>query len=251
MNPIILYNNKLLSGTLSVTSEATGYEKENLLDYRPYKLFKAGAGGTNYITIEFPGTTDANCYGFVGHNLHTAGAVIHFESYAGGVWTEDHEYTPASDKCFIKYFTNLQKEKYRFKIVTASIAPQIGVIFLGQYLQFPTTPVTPFIPITESIEAAEEISKSGHLLGVDIRYNPITTTAVFEDLLRTWVDSDYKPFWNNHAKLLKPFFFGWDLVTRASDCYYVRVPAEAVFEEPLSVLTYVDKIELKMRGINE
>jgi len=112
--------------------------------------------------------------------------------------------------------------------------------FAGVKIQFEYPPETPYTPYAETAAADVERSKNGHILGVST-YNPVLNLqAQFGLVSRTWLDAYYIPFWQNHARLFKPFFFVWDLDTYSADVFFVSIGDDASLETPFSVLTYTD-----------
>jgi hypothetical protein len=251
--PIILYDNRLTDGTPAATDTATGYDVLNIVDNRPYTFWKAASLGTKYITVDCGSAKSADCLAIIGHNLYTAGATVSVESSPdNAVWTERLAgFTPTSDKAALKTFVSASARYWRIKIITAAIAAQIAVAVLGAKVQFEYPPETPYHPYSETPAADVERNKNGHILGVST-YNPVLVLqARFGLISRTWLDAYFIPFWQNHARLFKPFFFAWDLDTYPADVFFVSINDDMAFETPFSFLAYVDVISLTMRGVRE
>ena len=251
--PIILYDNRLTDGTLVATDTETGYDVLNLIDLRPYTFWKAASHGTKYITVDCGAAKSADCLAIIGHNLYTAGATVSIESSPdNSSWTVRLAgFTPTSDKAVLKTFTSASAQYWRIKIVTAAVAAYMAVALLGVKIQFEYPPETPYTPYAETAAADVERSKNGHILGVST-YNPVLNLqAQFGLVSRTWLDAYYIPFWQNHARLFKPFFFVWDLDTYSADVFFVSIGDDASLETPFSVLTNTDVLSLKMRGVRE
>lgn len=252
-NPIILYDSRFMDGTPTATDTAAGFSVLNIKDYRTYTFWKAASSGTKYITIDCAGAKSANCLAIIAHNLYTAGATVSVESSPDNSnWTVRlAEFTPASDKALLKIFTDASAPYWRIKIVTASMAAQIGVVFLGARMDFPYPPDAPYIPYTEGIEAETSIGKTGHILGSTIKFKPLELTARFSNLTRTWVLNTFKVFWDTHASDLKPFFYAWDIDAYPDMVFFVAVDDGSKYQTPVSILQYIDSIELRMRGAKE
>src|SRR5690606_3033179 len=120
-------------------------------------------------------------------------------------------------------------------------------------LEFPYPPDAPYISMDMGISAQGEISETGIPLGVDVRYYPLDIMARWSEgkITRTWYDASFVPFRDSHARLLKPFFYGWDLTNRAADVFYVRCKPGQRFATPLTLLAYVDEVILDMQGVAE
>lgn len=251
--PIILYDSRFLDGTPTATDTAAGFSVLNIRDYRAYTFWKAASAGTKYITVDCGTAKSADCLAIIGHNLKTANASISVESSADNItWTERlASFTPSTDRAFLKTFISASARYWRVKIVTASVVPYLAVAFLGVRLTFPYPPDTPYVPYKETVEAETLQGKTGHILGSVIRFKPIEISAKFSNLTRTWVMNNFKPFWDNHASDFKPFFWAWDIDTYPDMVFYVSIDEGMSYEMPMSVLSYIDSIELKMKGIKE
>lgn len=253
--PIILYDNRFLDGPITATDTDadTIYDVNSIKDWRPYTWWKGAALGTKYITVNCGSAKSADCLAIIGHNLFTSGATISVESSPDNAdWTPRLAgFTVTTDKAFLKTFVSASAQYWRIKIVTAAIAVQIAVALLGVKLQFEYPPDAPYVPYTETPVADVERSKDGQILGVST-YDPVLQIiAQFSNITRTWLDAYYIPFWQIHARLLKPFFFVWDLDTYPNDVFFVSIDESMALETPFSVLSLVDAIVLKMRGVRE
>jgi len=251
--PIILYDNRLTDGTPAATDTATGYDILNIIDLRPYTFWKGASSGTKYITVNCGSAKSADCLAIIGHNLYTAGATVSVESSPdNATWTERLAgFVPTSDKALLKKFTSASAQYWRIKIVTAAVAAYVAVAFLGVKIQFDYPPETPYPPYSETPVADVKRNKNGHILGAST-YNPmLELTAQFGFVSRTWLDAYFIPFWQNHARLFKPFFFAWDLDTYPADVFFVSIDDKMALETPFSILAYVDAISLTMRGVRE
>ena len=275
MNPIILFDNILTEGTLTATSTASGYDVDNLKDYRVYTKWKA-AGTTNqylswnmggiakvraqtgwYIKLQnnallgaITGSVDtADAIGIVNHNLGTIGAQIDVQYYESGAWNTVLTLNPTTDNAILSTFTSHTSGDWRIKLSGMSAAPEIGVMFLGVHLSFPWPPEAPVSPVREGIKSKTEISNTGNLLGTNLAFNPKTINHRFTNLTRTWFTTYYEPFWNNHAKLIYPFFYAWDLTNRPNDVFYGYIDDAIIQEEKLSLLNYNDELVLQMKGV--
>lgn len=253
MNPIILYDNRYNDGAPAATDTASGYDVANIKDMRTYTFWKGASAGTKYITVDCGSAKAADTLAVISHNLKTASASVSLESSTDNSnWTERiAAFTPASDKAFLKTFTSASARYWRIKIVTASIAAQLAVAFIGVHLLFPYPPDTPYTPVEESVEVLSSRSKKGHILGSLISFKPLRFTARFSTLLRTWVFNTFKPFWDTYGSEFKPFFWAWDIDTYPEDIYFVKFSDSYTFKSPLSVLLYADTLELDMEGSKE
>ena len=213
-----------------------------------YGLSQGAVGGTttaSWVRITF----DFVCYDgttsfWIGKNNSTAGSIL-FDS------VELYELLGDNAPVFIPFDYDIYSTRYwRIKITGHTAAPYLGVVLLGECLDFPYPPDTPHEPAQVGIEATTEVSKVGNLLGSIVNYKPITINAVFSILSRDFVYNEFKPFWDSHASLLMPFFWGFDLTTYPESAYFVIIDPASKFSTPLSVLAYVDSLTLAMKGVS-
>jgi hypothetical protein len=255
--PFILYDNIFDNTVTATDTEATGdYNVAYIQDLRPYTYWKAASLGTKHLTIDAGAATAADSLAIFSHNLGTASATVSLESSTTGAWGgEEVEqiagFVPTTDLVIMKTFTSATIRYWRVKIVTAGVAPYLGVCILGARLDFPVYPDSPFTPKTEAINATAEISKGGHLLGVTSRYSPLSFSVNLTWPPMSWVDGDFKTFWENHGRQVKPFFWVPNFTTWADRTYFVRFPASFSLSAPQSDTTNADNLMLSFEGIAE
>lgn len=256
MNPVILYDNRFDDGTPTATDTADGYSPLNIRDGRPYTYHKFAALGTKYITVDCGTAKSADALGIYKHNLGTAAATVSVESSATGAWAGEQVerlagFVPANDKGIIKLFTSASARYWRIKIVTASIAAMFAEVKLSVRLLWPYPPDTPFIPQHKSVKAESVDSKTGQPLGAVVYYKPLKVDAKFSMLLRSWVDTNYAPFYDNHASLKKFFFWAWDLDVYPNMVHFLRLSGDATDALPMTYSQFYDAVTLAMEGMQE
>lgn len=256
--PRILYENRLLDGTPTATdTDATGdFSVNHLTDLRTYTFWKAASYGTKYITIDCGSAKSADSFGIISHNLATASATVSLESSATGAWAGEETarvagFVPAADTAIFKTFATASARYWRVKIVTASVAPYIGVCMFGGALEFPVYPEAPFTPESEGIVAEIASGKEGNLLGATIRHFPISCKASFDSPPLSFVDGAFATFWQTHGRMLKPFFWVPNLADFPGVIRFVRFPDGFKLATPRSNMTYADSLDLNFEGVAE
>lgn len=283
MNPIILYDSILTRGALTVTSEADNYPIENVIDYRSFTKWKATSNATQTIEVnltpqllslegsgagdlllegsgagnillegEAAGAEACTAIGICNHNLGSIGATVKVY-YDNSGWQLVETINPTTDKTILEYWATQSSLKWKIEISGATEAPYIGTIFLGTYLLMPDPPDAPYVPVNEGMKISTEISEAGHLLGAVIEHYPIDINPRWSrtpNFTRTFYTTYFLPFWENHAKLMRPFFYAWDKVNRADDVYYVYLDPGFIRRESLSLLSYTDEVELMLKGVS-
>lgn len=253
--PIICYENRLDDGTPTATDTASGYDVLNLRDLRTYTFHKfLNATGTKYITIDCGSAKSADSLAIVGHNLYTVGATMQLQSSTTGAWAGEQvvriaEFTRTSDKAFIKTFTSASARYWRLRILNMTAAVQMAVVLLGSQLNFENWPAGQFDPNAEKIMAESNNSKTGNLLGSVISYHEREVSVTFNRITDTWFRNTFLPVWHTHLKLLKPFFWAWDLTNNSGDVYFMVLPDDfnlsAAYNSTRRTLT------LQMKGVSE
>lgn len=252
MNPFILRYNNFLFGNITATDTASGYDINNIRDWRDYTYWVAASHGTKYITLDGSGNYKGNTLGIAGHNLGTAAAKVTIDYYkeSTGTWeTALSEFDVTSDKPLVKTFTEQEAYDWRIKIVTASIAPRIGVLMLSQRTEFPSAPEAPLVnksltPLSEAYE-----SESGYLLGIDHKYTKLEINHTYKLLTATFVDSTFLPMWEAHLKLGYPFFYAVDLVNSPLEAWWVRMKKDFVLAPDKTIKDYYESLSLGFEGV--
>jgi len=232
--PLILAENIFLLGDPTATDTETGYDVANIVDYRTHNFWKGASAGTKYITIDCLTAVTADALGIVGHNLYTADADISVESSPdNSTWTERlAAFAPASDKALMKTFTIASARYWRIKIVTASVAARIAVIFLGNRFEFPRYITGSFDPYPEEISAVTARSKTGNLLGSILDVIMCKISVQFTKMTESWVNNTFRPLWDTYLSQLQPFFWAWDVVNHPTEVYYGKIPDDFTLSTP-------------------
>ncbi len=249
MNPIILYDNIIPKAVKFTAYSKNIYGYRNIFDYRPYTYWEASS---HALIVRFRQNMQIDTIGISKHNLFSHGAKVkvgYIDIYTPKVVKE---FMPQNDgNILIKLESELSSREfslYFFDAENKPVKPTIGVVFFGKRMEFPYTPDAPFISLNESIMSETLVSKSGRLLGVNHRFNPINVSHRFSNLERSWIENEYRPFWNNHGKFLKPFFYAPDLDNLPNDVYYCRFSEESLYATQLSNLNYADSLQLNLVG---
>ena len=207
--PFILYDNIFESGTLSASSEASGFDVENVIDWRTYIRWEATAASSQVVTCDFGSPVSCDALGISGHNLSGAELAVHSSdtgSFSGEEVVRLALFTQPDNLPVCKSFTSASARYWRLAISSPSITPEIGVLCIGPRLDFPKNPNRPLSFVDESMEATSRRSKNGHILGATTYYRPYTTVLSFSWLLISFVQGDLYTFWDIHGSKLKPFF---------------------------------------------
>lgn len=249
MNPVILYDNKLLTCTLTVSGTYSGYDKQNVLDYRPYTFWKAAAAGSNFVKGYWAAAQAVDAVGICGHNLYSTGCTIYVEHSPDGTnWTEAEDLVVASDDAILLTFTSATKEYWRLRIENSVGVPYIGVLFFGSALEFEFPPDAPLAPKAKTLKSEAAMSEGGNFLGANVKFAQFELNHVFSEVTNTWYNNSFEPFMEDHAEQLKPFFYAWDLTNKPDDIFYVRLKEDNARADTIDRLNYVQFVYLNMIG---
>lgn len=256
--PIILAENILELGTPTATDTDSdaAYSVLHLTDRRTYTYWLGASAGTKYVTIDCGTAVAADTLAIIGHNLYTANATVSVEHSDDNVtWAEVLAgFTPTSDHAFMKTFTTATKRYRRLKIVTASIAAKIAVVFLGARVTFPRTWSHPsrgsFDPLPEKVVASSVRSKAGNLLGSVLQYASITMTMEIEFLTDTWIAGTFRTLWDTYLSQLYPVFVSWDPGDHPTEVLFGKIPDDFELSRPWTQNAY-RSLSLEFEGVKE
>lgn len=258
MNPIILYDNRFLDAAViqsTDTDPGGDYDVRNIRDLRPYTFHKFTGGGTKYYTVDCGAAKDADCLGVFSHNLGTVGAALSIESSTDNFGASNTQrlvpVSPTTDLALLKPFTLGNDRYWRAKLVTASLAAKSAVVVLGKKLTVPGIPMGPFAPYRESVVSDTPQSELGTQIEANVKYYPIRIDAKFQYLDRTWLDNTFLPFWNNHMKKEKWFFFAWNLDDFPQHVFFVKRAKNYEFQMPISKGYKIKEFTISMEGVSE
>jgi len=126
----------------------------------------------------------------------------------------------------------------RIRIGSGSVAPFIAVAFLGTKMEIPVGPQFSFDPDRQNIKSEKFVSYSGRLVGSAVKYAERMMNVPFQRLSETWVDSDLRPFLEDHYGAMLPFIFVPDpgqvfTSDGITKLYYLTAPDDPTIELPV------------------
>jgi hypothetical protein len=213
MTGFIGYENFFTSGTVTATSEATGFEKENGYDWLTTDWWKPTAGGTYYLTVDMGAADSADYVGIAGHNLGTESAQVTVQ-YSSDNFAADinDAYTleaVSDDTTYIKRFTSQSARYWRLKVVSTNAA-LIGQVSIGARLDIPNLPEPGFRPpqFSSSNRILNSETDGGQFVGRSKISEGAEFTIPMLFLTPSWVRTNW-PTLEDHINLY-PFFYAWD-----------------------------------------
>lgn len=201
-NPVILYNNLLkVAASITVTSEATGYEKERAYDDLTWDYWKPSAAGTVYYTVDLGSVMTIDAWGVFAHDLGSNGGNITLQQSATGAWSGEETdvgsaVSPAGTEPILKLPASFDARYLRWKIVSASAASKIGGLILGQKLSVESDLNPGYAPdsMAPRYEPRINLSDDASFLGVSVRRVPSKGRMSWDLLDPDWARNYWVPF---------------------------------------------------------
>jgi len=241
--PFILYDNVLEDGTLSVTSEESGFPKENMVDWLDWTYWKASSAVTQNIDVDKGAAgISVDTLAVLAHNFGTGGnsldcdiTVQEDDNPSFSSPTTLGSVTITDDKPFYLALTAGTERYNRIKIENMEDAPFIGVIFLGAKMTIPVGPEFDFDPDRQNIQSEKFVSYSGRMVSSAVKYSERDMNVPFRRIAQSFVALNLLPFLEDHWAQMIPFFFVPDPgdVFGTDKIYYLVAPDNPTIELPV------------------
>jgi len=225
MSAFIGYTNLVKSGTVTTTSDAAGYAKENAQSWKTSSWWKANAAGTVYFNIDMGAAVDVDCWGFAGSNLKDNSGTILPEYSATGLWAGeevslDSLHTPTKNVTVFKKVTSVNARYFRFEISSTGAASLFANLFLGEALSLERGQPVGFAPanLNRDRNIFNNMSHGGAYLGRILRHNGSKINIRQQKITRTWIDANWDDL-ADHIELY-PFYFLWDQENYPTEAAY-------------------------------
>jgi len=242
-SPFILYDNVLEDGTVTVTSEASGFPKENMFDWIDWTYWKASSSVDQNIDIDKGAIgISVDTLAILAHNIGSAGdsigaVVTVYEDDNSGFTSPTTLGTVAvsNDRPFYLSLTPGTERYNRIKIANIDEAVYIGVVCLCAKMTIPVGPKFSFDPDKQSIMSEKFVSYSGRMVSSAVKYAQRDINVPFERIPQSFIASDLLPFLEDHYGQMKPFFFVPDPsdVFGTDKIYYLVAPDDPTIELPI------------------
>ena len=202
--PLVLYDNILLDGTVTATTEATDAEVGNLLTDSTFDFWKpTTTSGT--ISLALGTTATASALGISGHDLGTQGATVVIKRGVTTLATIN----PTDDSTIIALFASGTDTAYSVEISGATAAPYISNLFLGVPLVFESGIIPSYTPLwmAEDVELLMNESLGGQFFQNRVIRKSANTNVNLNILDRTFIEGvDFQAF-RRHFNDGRTFFF--------------------------------------------
>jgi len=207
------------TSTVGVTSSASGYDPDWMLDGETWSVWQAGST-TQTITLSFSSQTTSYA-ALAAHNLGSIGASVTCQ--VGGVTVGS--ISPTDDSAIVFLFSSQSASQVQF-VITGGTA-EIAVAQAGDALEMPQLSVFTGLPISESkqVRYRHQQSVTGDVLGravdgADLRFD-LTVQNLPETFRAAAGDITWKGF-INHVDNVGPFFIAAKPSSYPDDVAYAR-----------------------------
>lgn len=193
--PTILWNNIFASGTLSASSEATGYPKENAISEATYSAWQPSSLPAQ-LTVDYGSPVAVDSAALVAHNCGTSGNTTLVESSTdNSTWTTRATITPTDDTTILALFTSVTARYWRFNF-SGGTAPFVGVAMAGARFNFPAGVMPPYTPVwlSQRYELLTATTLGGQFLGNRVLRQGGQTSINLVSVDRTFGESTVLPF---------------------------------------------------------
>jgi len=213
MTSYIGYHNLLESGTVTASTEASGFEKENAYDNNTYDYWKPTAA-TAYLNLDGGYGRWVDYFSLGAHDLFDNSSTVVLQYADDSAYTTNltdafSAVTPTDNSPIFRSFTSVNKRYWRLKL-TGAVA-SLGDVRFGERLEIPSGIPKPFKLLSESRESTRLINKSegGQKLGNStIRYGLKGHSLKLRNLTPAWVRTNWPDFAEHIEK--KMFVLQWD-----------------------------------------
>lgn len=213
--PIILYQNRLTSASVSVTAGTGGQ-----LVLSPNTFDRWNFTGEQSITFTIPSAVLVDAIGVGAHNLSGRTITVEYSADTTGSFIPFSSASSQTDNLPALFIGN-QVSARRIRItVSGSGDGFIGVIYAGLKLQMPHAIYgghSP-LPLNAVTDYFNSKSESGEWIGRQIRRRGYETSVELPRLKPDWYRSQFQPFVDSAKE--NPFFFAWRPVSYPSEVGY-------------------------------
>ena len=159
-------------------------------------------------------------------------------------------FTPASDLAFIKKFVSTSSRIWRFKIVTAAVAPYIGFMKIGERMDFSRYINDGWDPKPQAPDVVTGRAQKGPMLSSTVDSVAIPLSISLSNLTDAWVNDTLLPVMEEHILLGRPWVISWDSVNHASQVFIGSVPDNYGWNAPYARSRRTTTIQMDcLRGL--
>jgi len=227
-NPFFLHTNLMLSASsITVTSAATGFEKEKCYDSRTGTFWKASAAGTVYVTVDMGTAVNVSAWGMYAQDLYNHSGTIKFQYSTDNFGADINDFgslvTPTDNTPVMKTGAMVNKRYVRWEISSTGAASAIGVLSFGTYLEFERGLNIGFEPLAlaQQYTSFDSETDAGEFVGRSLKKKPIKGKLEFEPVL---TESFMRGNWLALLRAIEqyPFFVVPQPTNYPNEVYFAR-----------------------------
>jgi len=225
MTAYVGLTNLLKTATITVTSTAVGYDKENLKSYKTSSWWQANAAGTVYVTLDLGSAMAADCWGIVGHNLTDNSGTIKpqhsTDNFAANTADFDTIQTPTENEVIFRKVSSATKRYWRFEIASTAVASFIANLFIGVAQSLEREMGANFSPanLNRVRKIFNNKTATGQYTGRVLRAEGAKVLIDQRLVTKAWIDANWTAM-ANHVELY-PFYFIWNQETYPTQAGYL------------------------------
>lgn len=225
-NPLILHTNKIEAATsITVTSEATGFEKEKAYDHRTSTYWKADAAGTVYFTVDMSTAVDVTAWACYGQDLFNNSGTIKLQWSTDNFVASINDYgiavTPTDNTPIMKTGASQSARYWRWEISSTGSASNIGILWFGEYLITNTGLAIGPEPLyaAQRFHPVDSVTQDGEFVGRTTKEKPLKGVLRFVPFQsEAYIRGDYTTMLR--AIEQHPFFVIPDPSDYTAEVYY-------------------------------
>lgn len=217
--PLVLWDNILLDGTVTASTEATDAPIENTLTDSTWDYWQpTTTSGT--VSLTLGASTTASALGIAAHDLGSKGATVTVKRSTTTVATIN----PTDDKPILILFASGSSTTWSVEITGASAAFSIGNLSLGVPTVFESGIVPSYTPLymAEDIELLQNTSLGGQFFQNRIVRKSAETSIQLNILERSFVEGATFQSFRDYYNSGKTFFWAGGPSTFEDDVAFCR-----------------------------
>jgi len=179
-NPYILHTNKIESASaITVTSEATGFEKEKAYDHRTSTFWQYPGGITSYYTVDMGSSIAVTAWACYAQDLYKSSETIKLQYSSDNFSADINDYgtivTPTDSTPIMKTGASQSARYWRWEFLALGSGSNIGLLWLGEYLETNQGLSVGFEPLNtaQRFHPVDSVSQDGEFVGRTVKEKPI------------------------------------------------------------------------------
>jgi len=207
--------------TVTASTEATDYDKENAYDGFGYDWWKPTSTGDSWLRASFASAKVSNYMAIWGHDLADQGSNVRpqYSTDGGSSWSDAASMqAPSTNRTLFFTFDDIIAADWRLLVNNPTSISVIAGVQIGEVLALTKAMELDFrvpsmVPIVRSKTA---LSETGSFIGGRKISEGIAGNFNLKALDPAWVRSEWLPF-IAHAQTPKTFVLAWDTDTHSAE----------------------------------